>query len=269
MVPDIAVNLIERILPYKVRQRIRATSMSGGNANRWESKSLYHDVKTIICRDDPFIIDCGSNHGDLTERFNRQYVRPKIVSFEANPDLAAEQQERFSAFTNIAVMNRAIGQDNRPIHFNISNDVNSSSLLIPSHLSRQYHGHKLDIAQTVQVNMVRLDDVIDQQQTVDLIKLDLEGYELEAFKGAESVLRRTRVIVVEVQFSPLFQGAPLFSDIDRFLRDRGFRLLSLYDLYVHQDMQMTAGDALFLNTRYFGPDGTRDHRRITDRHGCQ
>jgi hypothetical protein len=59
------------------------------------------------------------------------------------------------------------------------------------------------------------------------------------------------VITTEVEFVPLYEGQPLFGDIDVFLRQHGFKLLNLYDLWTQEDGQLTAGDAVYLNTRYF------------------
>jgi hypothetical protein len=97
--------------------------------------------------------------------------------------------------------------------------------------------------------MVRLDSVFDQE--IDILKLDLQGYELEALRGATTLLPRVKTITVEVEFVPLYNGQPLFGDVDVCLRQAGFRLLNLYELWTQPDGQLTAGDAVYLNTRYF------------------
>jgi hypothetical protein len=108
----------------------------------------------------------------------------------------------------------------------------------------------MDVAQIVDVPMVRIDGVLNQE--VDILKLDLQGYELEALRGATNLLPRIKTITTEVEFVPLYDGQPLFGDIDCFLRQSGFRLLNLYELWTHPDGQLTAGDAIYLNTHYFG-----------------
>ena len=60
-----------------------------------------------------------------------------------------------------------------------------------------------------------------------------------------------QVITTEIEFVSLYDGQPLFGDIDVFLRAHGFRLLNLYELYTHPDGKLTAGDAIYLNNNYF------------------
>jgi FkbM family methyltransferase len=57
---------------------------------------------------------------------------------------------------------------------------------------------------------------------LDIIKLNIEGSELDALRGAQNALRRCLGVQVEVSFKPAWEGAPYFSDIDSFLREQGF-----------------------------------------------
>jgi FkbM family methyltransferase len=70
----------------------------------------------------------------------------------------------------------------------------------------------------------RLDDLadLDGLDDVDLIKIDVQGAELDVFRGAERALRSATVIITEVEFIPLYENQPLFGDIDRHLRGHGF-----------------------------------------------
>ena len=103
--------------------------------------------------------------------------------------------------------------------------------------------------ESVDVDQVRLDGILDQD--IDVLKLDLQGYELDALKGCEKLLPRIKAITTEVEFVPLYEGQPLFADIDIYLRARGFRFLNLYELWTHPDGQLTAGDAIYLNNIFF------------------
>lgn len=60
------------------------------------------------------------------------------------------------------------------------------------------------------------------ERTVDAIKLDTQGSELDILRGASRALSSCTLIEIEVEFNPIYEGQNLFCDVDRFLRDRGF-----------------------------------------------
>ena len=74
---------------------------------------------------------------------------------------------------------------------------------------------------TEDVVTVRLDDVPDAVG-VDLLKLDIQGAELMVLQHAERRLEEALVVQAEVEFLPLYAGQPLFSEVEQFLRARGF-----------------------------------------------
>jgi FkbM family methyltransferase len=73
-----------------------------------------------------------------------------------------------------------------------------------------------------------LDEVCGEEGlSVDCLKLDVEGAELDVLLGGERALAEALVLEVEVEFQPLFEDQPLFADIDGHLRERGWSLLGL------------------------------------------
>lgn len=77
------------------------------------------------------------------------------------------------------------------------------------------------------------------------MKLDLQGYELNALHGAEKLLPECQAIITEVSFVPLYEDQTLFLELYQYLSGFDFKL---YNLYVGHasDGQMEHGDALFL-----------------------
>jgi FkbM family methyltransferase len=80
------------------------------------------------------------------------------------------------------------------------------------------------------------------------LKLDLEGHELAALEGAQSLLTRVEAVLTEVSFFDIHDsGRPLFSDVLAFLRDRGFDLYDISSLSGrHRDNRLCLGDAVFV-----------------------
>jgi FkbM family methyltransferase len=67
---------------------------------------------------------------------------------------------------------------------------------------------------------------------IDMLKLDTQGSELGVLQGATSILTTVLLLEIEVEFNPLYQGQPLFGDVDTMLRSHGFMLWRL-DNMVH------------------------------------
>jgi FkbM family methyltransferase len=65
---------------------------------------------------------------------------------------------------------------------------------------------------------------------IDVLKIDVQGAELDVLRGAERSLASVRGLEVEVEFQSLYVGQPLFGDVDRHLRERGFVLWRLRDI---------------------------------------
>lgn len=237
----------------KNRLKAKSTAFSDTQPHgRMAVRDRYADIKVKLATDSPVIVDGGANYGSTISAFLDQYSSPVIHAFEPIPELVESLKKNFSGKSSVFIHGTALGAETRLVSFNVVNNLVSSSILNPSALNKGLHGVQMDIQQVVEVQQVRLVDELKHIDQVDLLKLDLQGYELEALKGCGDLLDRVKVITTEVEFVALYDGQPLFGDVDLFLRKNGYRLLNLYELYTHPDGQLTAGDAVYLNTRYFG-----------------
>ena len=73
-----------------------------------------------------------------------------------------------------------------------------------------------------------------------MINVDVQGWELEVFKGAARTLENIDIIYSEVNFEELYKGCCLVGDLDTFLGNYGFiRVLT-------NAKPRTWGDALYL-----------------------
>jgi FkbM family methyltransferase len=101
------------------------------------------------------------------------------------------------------------------------------------------------VQNTIEVDCIRLDALCKQLGigAIDLIWMDLQGAELLALQSAGALLDKTRYIYTEVSHRPLYQGQPLFDEVDAFLQARGFRCCSTVDRSNWQQ------DLIYENTR--------------------
>jgi hypothetical protein len=85
------------------------------------------------------------------------------------------------------------------------------------------------LKRTSEIETISLDQCVRDYALgeIDFIKIDVQGAELEIFRGGIDVLRNLLFIICEVEFVPIYQGQPLFADVDASLRKHGFMLHKL------------------------------------------
>jgi hypothetical protein len=74
----------------------------------------------------------------------------------------------------------------------------------------------------------------------------VQGYEAKVIAGGEDVVACAKIIIVEVSFQRLYEGGPLFDDIYRILKDRGFNYAGNFEqLYSPKNGRVLQADAIF------------------------
>lgn len=153
------------------------------------------------------------------------HAKGRVIAFEP---LDHRRRERELAEANLDLSMRAafIGDGNDHT-FHINNvDATSSLLPLNRAIANQLADFRiLETKTTARAMTTKLDEAIYDVPRVDFLKLDIQGFEYPALLHAPAVLSRTLVVHCEVEFLPLYLGQVLFPDVDRLLRERGFRFV--------------------------------------------
>jgi hypothetical protein len=84
---------------------------------------------------------------------------------------------------------------------------------------------------TVEVDVTTIDSILQTSLLKpNLLKLDLQGFELEAMKGCQSLQDSFEVIITEVSVLRI-GDVPIFTEVDQFLEQRNFRLYDVIPQY--------------------------------------
>jgi FkbM family methyltransferase len=208
-------------------------------------RDLFEDLRSLVDTRTPLIVDGGAHSGFMTDKFLGLWPDAAVHGFEANPSLAASLMEKYRDSSNVTIHPEALGAQPGTLEFHVTADPGCSSFFRPTETNVGYHPDKMDVVETIEVPVAVLDDSLADIRHIHLIKLDLQGFELEALKGAHEVLKRTDLIMTEVEFISLYEDQPLFSEVELFLRSHGFGLHNLYNLWTRPEGQLSSGDALF------------------------
>jgi len=177
------------------------------------------------------VVDVGAQSLESEDHvygpFRAAGVPHRVIGFELLAE-RLEERARGEGDEWLTLLPHAVG-DGGEHTLHVNNDDAASSLFPMNEALNSDFEHLSHLAtvrrETVQTR--RLDDVLPPDEPVDFLKLDIQGAELLALRGAERTLARTAVVHCEVEFSPLYLGQPLFPEVQNHLNARGFALIDL------------------------------------------
>jgi len=167
------------------------------------------------------VVDAGANIGTLS-RFLAKVVGPKGVvhSFEPAPDNFRRLAAEVAGLTNVRVNEMAVSDKTESKLLYISEDLNVDHRAYPT---------EGEVRQTISIEATTLDDYFPPGSRVDLLKADIQGYELHALRGATRVLSDNQQIILLLEFWPfgLRKAGSSAGEMLSFLRERNFEIFSL------------------------------------------
>ncbi len=175
------------------------------------------------------VIDGGANVGQYASKLREHGYAGEIVSFEPASaaferlERTARGDPRWSCRQEGLAAQRGSGELRLA-----ANSVSSSLLDATPALLACVPGARQAASETVR--LVRLDDLAAElgiARRPTLLKLDLQGYELEALRGAQASLATLALVEVEQSLLPLYEGDPTFEQLLEFMRSRRFRVVSI------------------------------------------
>jgi FkbM family methyltransferase len=170
------------------------------------------------------ILHIGAHYGEEYEVYKQNNIE-KLIFFEPAPDNFKILKELLNE--KVVLVNKALGNKNTKILLNVesANQGQSNSILKPLLHLKQYPHITFD--NTVEIDMVRLDDYMQENNLFDsginFINIDVQGYELEVFKGAENYLNNVDYIVTEVNRDIVYYDNVLIEDLDNYLSKYNFK----------------------------------------------
>lgn len=175
----------------------------------------------------PTLLDVGANVGHYSASFLVSFPRGRVFAFEPHPK-NFEAIAKTLAKTGCTAENVAVGarRCELPLYDYADGRAGSTHASLNSKVITDFHQAQ---AQSIMVPVITLDDYCEERsiEKIDLLKIDVEGHELEVLRGAQALIDAGRIEMIQFEFNFLnIYSRSLFSDFESLLKNYHlFRLL--------------------------------------------
>lgn len=189
-----------------------------------------HDISLARLKEIGFkprvIYDVGAHRGNWSREASRIYTSAEFILFEANSDQTAYLQEMgFRYFIS------ALGPDDLPCKpFYLQKEGASMGASFYVENTPFYRDQNLLVGS---IPAYRLDTLVRENALPlpDLIKLDVQGAEIDVLSGATNCLDHCGALITECSLVTYNQGAPLFADVVSWVTSHGFFCIDVCEIH--------------------------------------
>lgn len=162
------------------------------------------------------IFDVGAYQGEFAKLCLSVWPQTRVACFEPQEQGVIELQKLARHKPSVTIFPILVGANTPQEKVGLHECRTASSILseyVPQDFPLKFY------------SMRAIDDIIQQDfnsQSPDLLKIDVQGYELEVLKGAEKALTSIQVVLIEVNLLDIYKDVPLFHEITQWFANRGW-----------------------------------------------
>lgn len=166
------------------------------------------------------VIHIGAHFGQELSSYENLNIK-NVMFFEPLP-YTFERLKSNTQGKNVTLVNTALGNMVGEIEMNVEtvNEGQSSSILEP-HIHLQQYPH-IRFNDKIKVKITKLDTFIEEKEKYNFINVDVQGYELEVFKGSSEFLNHIDYIMTEVNRDEVYKNCVRIEELDNFLSNYNF-----------------------------------------------
>lgn len=177
----------------------------------WEKDTTTAWLHVLDTKKPRTILDVGANFGyfGLLAAQRVKHAKGRVVLFEANIELMDYLNKSFSVNwlnEGVSLENLAITDKRETVTLKLLENYIGSSSLHTSEKLNEYLGHKMNVKveKELKVAAISLDEYCADSSmgVVDLIKMDIEGFEEAAYNGMTEVIKKSPDLVMFIEFTP-------------------------------------------------------------------
>ncbi len=174
------------------------------------------------------VLDIGAHKGDWTKKFKEHFPNVRSLTIDANnnhnPDLPA-----------------VIGAYNGDVDYYMCDDKNND-------YGNGIYKENTNVPFTPLRRKIYTLDTLLKDQTFDLIKMDVQGSELDIIQGSPGFIHKTKFLWLELQPHNYNIGAPSAGKVIGYLNQIGFEMVTIDEMNIGNGLIMSM-DVIFVNTR--------------------
>lgn len=171
------------------------------------------------------VLDAGANRGQFAVYARKRYPGARLLCFEPLEEPRQRLEGILAGDARLEVFPYALGAADNSSAIHVSARDDSSSLLPITDLQTgQFPGtHQV---REVEIPIRTLDGLLRDRPLEDpvLLKIDVQGFELEVLRGEPSTLEKVDTLSIEASFVEYYRGQCLFPEVYAHLVAAGFRL---------------------------------------------
>ena len=192
------------------------------------------------------VVDIGANRGQFALIASVHAPKAQIHSFEPLEEANEVFRLVFQEQPNVVLHKHAIGSALAEALLHVSRADDSSSLLPISDL-------QVSIFPGTEERSVRAVEVKPLAETLNkamlhppaLLKIDVQGYELEVLKGCADLLTSFNYLLIEGSYVELYEGQALVDEIIQYLDLAGFEFVERQNLMRNKQHEPIQADFFF------------------------
>jgi FkbM family methyltransferase len=197
------------------------------------------------------IFDVGANVGQSIKLYRDNFPDCFITSFEPNPEIFYTLKKNWGNVSGITLNSTALSNSIGNVPFYVTRVPEVSSLLKPTErMIKISSEHKYDY-KTVDVPALTIDHYcrINNINKIDILKLDVQGFEIGVLEGAETLLHEGKIMMIysEVTFAETYMNQARFADLVSCLNRFNYEIWDIGSfLYTHNE-RLWAANITFLH----------------------
>src|SRR5216684_1602700 len=211
---------------------------------------LYDVLRFAGTRDLGIVFDVGANIGQTAHDLVRYLPKARIFCIEPVGSTMQQLKANYGRYSNIQFCQFAFGSKWETIRMPLHHDSELNTLVKDHPRVADRTGQSEIITVETIDNFCRSEEV----NCIDLLKLDVQGWELEVLRGSEAMLTRNAIhfIFVEVGFHASDTHIQQFSELHNFMEGKGFNFCGLYDSFRYGAGRTFVGfsNALYINSAF-------------------